>query len=854
MDVESPAEGELSKIASLRGGISGEDIYSAVSQLVDRGVVRKRGRLVTLQPFPVAMILAERQWKEWPPNTWESVLGGDISAKLKVSAAKQLALLNTTEISERVVAHVCRPQGAFEGLGGITTDGHAEVLSALAEIDHEVVVERIDRSLSDGGDSLVIGGDVRRHLVRGLEKISFHPQTFEEAARLLLRMAAEEELQSKDLVDGHSWQITLTSDAIGKFKRLFPMLEGGTEANGDARLAFLEEAADTDDAVELEVVAGALSAGLEMRHFSRVLGAEVQGSRSALRPWQPATQEEAIRYIEGCARQLIRLALKSGSAADLARSLLGHELSSLVLEGFTDTVDTAVGLVGTRVEYWPEALVSLRAAIAFDAEELGPESTERVREWVARLQPDSLESRTHALVTESSWSDSESREHDYDAQYRRRTEAVRKLAADLLKQPAALSSCLRQVSRGQQHMAHELGEALAELANSPLNWLETITEAVAETPEDERNHDLMAGFVAGLAESCPGAVEDFKEKAAGSHDLAPSLPQICWRLGITPNDVRLTIASLQNRVLSPSRLHLWSFGGKLAEVPPQEVASLIGMMMDHSADGFTEAVTLMGMYSFGDADRLSGLRSQVVKLAETSAKWKLTRRAQQCQYHFENIIGWMLVKGRQDPDACATALALAKAVADVQELNDDLLLKPMLPKLLSDFPEIAWPLIGQAIVSDPRRGWRLRYTLGDPSHSGRGTKPVLLSLPDATLFAWCHANPNQAPAFLAGCVPVLATSEVAANERPLHPMMAWLIDEFGDREDVQLAIERNIHTFGWSGSMTTYYEPYRRPLTALLQHKKPKVRRWARATLRYVENLLNEVRRQDEEREAQWET
>ena len=854
VDVESLAEGELSKIASLWGGISSEDIYSAVSQLVDRGVVRRRGRLVTLQPFPIAMRLAERQWKEWPPNTWESVLGGDIPAKLKVSAAKQLALLNTTEISERVVAYVCRLQGAFEGLSGITEDGHAEVLSALSEIDPEVVVERIERSLSDVGDSLVVGGDVRRHLVRALEKIAFHPQTFEEAARLLLRLAAEEELQSKNLADGHSRRINSTSDAIGKFKGLFPMLLGGTEADGDARLAFLDEAADTDDAIKLEVVAGALSAGCEMRHFSRVLGAEVQGSRSALRPWQPATQEEAIRYIEGCAKQLIRIALKSDSAADLARSLLGRELGSLVLEGFTDTVDTAVGLVGSRVEYWPEALESLRAVLAFDAEDIGHESTERVREWVASLQPESLESRTRALVTESSWSDSESREHDYDAQYRRRTEAVRELAADLLKQPTALSACLRQVSRGQQHMAHELGEALAELANSPLIWLETTTQAVIGTPGDERNYDLLAGFVAGLAGSCPGAVDEFKKKAAGSHDLAPSLPQICWRLGITPNDVRLTIASLQDRVLSPSRLHLWSFGGKLSEVPSQEVASLIDTMIDHSAEGFTEAVTLMGMYAFGDADRLSGLRPQVVKLAETSARWKLTRRAQQCQHHFENIIGWMLVKGRQDPDACATALALAKAVADVQEWNDDLLLKPMLPKLLSDFPEIAWPLIGQSIVSDPRRGWRLRYILGDPYRSRRGTKPVLLNLPDATLFAWCHANPNQAPAFLAGCVPVLATSEVDANERPLHPIMAWLIDEFGGREDVQIAIERNIHTFGWSGSMTTYYEPYRRPLTALLQHTHPKVRRWARATLRHVDNLLDEVRRQDEEREAQWET
>ena len=240
------------------------------------------------------------------------------------------------------------------------------------------------------------------------------------------------------------------------------------------------------------------------------------------------------------------------------------------------------------------------------------------------------------------------------------------------------------------------------------------TQAVIGTPDDERNYDLVAGFVTGLAESCPGAVDEFKKKAARSHDLAPSLPQICWRLGITPHDVRLTIASLQDRVLSPSRLHLWSFGGKLSEVPSQEVASLIDTMIDHSAEGFTEAVTLMGMYAFGDADRLKGLRPQVVKLAETSARWKLTRRAQQCQHHFENIIGWMLGKGRQEPDACATALALAKAVADVQELNDDLLLKPMLPKLLSDFPEAAWPLS----PNPPMRSGLGVRTRGE----GRGTR------------------------------------------------------------------------------------------------------------------------------------
>ena len=34
------------------------------------------------------------------------------------------------------------------------------------------------------------------------------------------------------------------------------------------------------------------------------------------------------------------------------------------------------------------------------------------------------------------------------------------------------------------------------------------------------------------------------------------------------------------------------------------------------------------------------------------------------RYHFELIVGWMLEKGREDPDARATALSLSKALAE----------------------------------------------------------------------------------------------------------------------------------------------------------------------------------------------
>ena len=114
-------------------------------------------------------------------------------------------------------------------------------------------------------------------------------------------------------------------------------------------------------------------------------------------------------------------------------------------------------------------------------------------------------------------------------------------------------------------------------------------------------------------------------------------------------------------------------------------------------------------------------------------------------------------------------------------------MKPVIPMLLSSFPEIAWPLIGRAIVSDRQRAWRLGHVLGDRVSFGRENSPTILHLPEGTLFAWRHAHPDQAPAFAAGVVPVLTTHQLDAPRRSLHPVMIRLLEGFGDREAVREA-------------------------------------------------------------------
>ncbi len=839
--VEIEDSTELGEIAHVSCNLTVEDLHDAFQQLTERGVVQRRGRLAILQPRPVAMRLAESQWQRWTPDKWDEVLAGDTSSNLKIRAARQLALLNTTDISQKVVAHVCRRDGPFDGSEGVYKADHAEVLSAFAEINSRVVVDQIKRSLIEIENLSEIKGDVHCHLVLALEKIAFCSDTFEDGTRLLLRLAVAENKQH------------IHNNAANQFKALFPMLAGNTAADGNSRLSILNEATKTNNPVQRSIVVKALIAGVKTDYFSRYVGAEIHGSRPALKDWRPDTNEKATDYIKNCVMYLAQFAEQDDDSGIAARASLGRHLHSLIEHGLIDTVETVVDQVGDKVDQWVEALESLGHFLKHDATDDDHEMISRVKTLIAKLQPKDIEARVRFLVTEMPWDFPCEEKLDFDTLEQRQAEAVRVLAVEIVKQPpATLKRILLRVSQGQQRKAYIFGKSIATSAESPLDWLKPITSAVVEVPE-ERNFDLLSGYVKGIVENHPDVVDDFKRKAAQSPELASALPLICLRIGITPSDIELIIDALQEGLLDPEQLECWKFGGVLAKVPAPVVAPLFDAMLDHNMEAFAVAVSLMGKYVHGALDKLDDLRPQILKSAENIARWEQPPRETMVAYHFETITEWMLKHGRQDRDACTIALVLARALVKIAEQHHGRLLEPMIPILLSNFPEITWPLIGQAIVSDRRQALHFESVLNGLGSSMRGENPPILSLPQDTLFAWCHANPERAPAFTAAIVPVLNTYRVDATKRLLHQVMTRLLDEFGDRQDVLQAISRNIHTFVWWGALGAYYELYQAPLSTLNDHPRGQVQRWAKTMLRRLNTEIENAHTEDEEREAQHE-
>ena len=844
----------LEQIAAV-GNFPVESLKETAHDLMDCGIIQQQGKNMMVQPRMFTANLAKRQWERWNKEKWDHVLAGDIHPELKVAAAKQLALLNTEPISKQVVEHVCRYLGPFGGFPRLfevhaktpvrledlalerataerkmylDAEAHAEVLSSLAEIDREVVAEQIERSFDDIGDLRYVVGQVRRHLVWAVEKIAFAHETFETGAWLMLRLG---------LAENEVW----SNNATGQFQELFPVLLSNTAADGKARLAFLDDVANTTDLVQLRMVVEALSSAFRRDHY-RIVGVESQGLLPAMEPWYGSPSERK-GYLQECATRLADLAIRDDEIGTLARNRLGNELETLVRFGLLDVVEQVVRKVFDKVGYWPEAKNSLDSLLTYGARELSDQTVTRVQALTGTMNPRAL--RESVLAFTSTAQDfaiiGDMRPEEL---FRQQVETACELAARLVDNPDLLTELLPTLSHRQLYRTYLLGKAIAETAVDPLPLLEVITQSVRATPASKRSYEYLSGYLVGIVSTHPSDVETFKQTAAQSFDLAPAMPLVTARMGVTDSDVELAIDALRGKTLFPKSLCSWSWGRSMEGVSTASVGLLLGTLIDHSAEGFAQALDLLGMYTFDSREKLDDFQPIVVELANNATKWEV--RDSGSVYHFEEVMNQPLNKGRQDAHAKRVALALAKAAAD-RPWNDELI-KPMLPTLLSEFPEIAWSLIGQAVVSDDERLSALEFLLGG-FFDKNGPPPAIAHLPEDTLFAWCYANPNRGPAFAAKTLPVITKRTEEDAEWGLSSTIVRLLNEFGEPRDVQEAVYGNISTVVWAGSMTEYFALYESPLTTLLQHPKRPVRRFASKLLRTIRFEIERTEEEDKARE-----
>ncbi|MBG0794219.1 type II toxin-antitoxin system MqsA family antitoxin [Methylocystis sp. H62] len=831
---------DLAHVAKFTRDRSPEDLRAALADLQERGVVQQHGRLASLQPKPLALKLAERQWRQWGQARWDEVLAGDLPERLRKNVANQLTLLNTQDIGPQVARHAMRLDGPFASLTALNRKGSPDVLSAMSEIDAAAVVTLLQRILNPltVEELKRIDGDLRRGLVHALENISFIENTFERGALLLLKLAVAE---------NETWG----DNSVGQFKALFPVLGANTTAPAKPRLQLLDELLQANDPMQMALVVDALLEASSMHSHARMMGPGTHGSRPQLIPWQPKYWSDAWDYIIACVDRLVDLGLRDDAIGARARNGIAHQFRSYIGGGQIEQIERWVARTRAVHPYWPAALNALGDVLQYDLSGLKEGEEERVRKLIADLSPLDAASRVRFLVTEMPWDYPVDEDLEFDERGKRQVEIVRDLAREMLTQPEALRGCLADLSVGEQRMSVEFGKAIAEMADDPLLWEEPIKSAYASVADDSRNYGLVAGYYSGLATRKPEAVAAYKREAVHSRVYAHTLPFVCLLIGITANDVRLVCESLKAGILPPGAMSHWGFGGVLAKLDATSAAPLFDQLLTMNGIGYSVALDVMGMFVHGKLDRLNELRPQVMLAVQNVSKRPKRRGSQRDAHHFEHIVGWLLRKGHDDADARAAAGTLASYLASEPDGNAADLIKPLLPIMMKNFASTVWPPLGNAIVQDRAAAWLIEHALGDGFSFADRKQPAILHLPEDVLFAWAHAHPDAGPAFLARVLPVLTTRAEGAD-RTFHPLMTRLLNEFGDRDDVRRYLTQNMHTFGWTGSLTTYYALYEEPLRSLFDHPIGSLRRWAREAHLQIRKKVEAAKRDDDERDAQW--
>ncbi len=81
----------------------------------------------------------------------------------------------------------------------------------------------------------------------------------------------------------------------------------------------------------------------------------------------------------------------------------------------------------------------------------------------------------------------------------------------------------------------------------------------------------------------------------------------------------------------------------------------------------------------------------------------------------------------------------------------------------------------------------------------------------------------------------------------ISPRAQFLLDNFGDNEQVLSTLSANLSSFGWSGSLVPYLQKELAALQIFKSHKNSNVRSWANRRLDYLAKMIERETRRDEE-------
>jgi len=482
---DTGANSELAWLASI-ADCSVTELFGAVAELNDRGLLQRRGCWAAVLPHAIANRLARRAIKRLPVDRFLAEIRKNPQLRITISFSRRLGYLHDSLEAQTLVEKLIDQDGSFSDFSSLY-GSESTIFRNLAAANQEAALANIERFVEQ-----VTSSDHRRDVNEAstlLYYLAYDEVHFSKAFDLLVR------LRKYDLHHNGN-----QDDVFDALRILFYPLGSGTIARPKAKHEKIESLleGDGDDRMLAKTL---LRAGLQTDNFENFFGYEF-GAHS--RGWGLHVGEDC--EIEEWFLPLTKLAHDNG----ISNSTDSGEFRSIVADSFYGLF-TNVGLAEEcerlavafhRIDGWPKGWTAIKGILKWA--KLDESQSKQLRRLAEQLQPISLSNKITARLL-SQYSHCLKREDDLDplAAEEEFAKEMKALGRNAGKQPGLLIELLGQlVAENNQRFHSAFGEGVGETISDP----RLVFDATDALPEEASNSGPV--FYRGLIWAWSKQVED----------------------------------------------------------------------------------------------------------------------------------------------------------------------------------------------------------------------------------------------------------------------------------------------------------------------------------------------------------
>lgn len=784
-------------------GLNFLEMKRIASNLIQRGLVVKRGRYRYVTPHLMAVWFAASTWEALGENIVNDLLLAEegLTPIAALSLLERLADLGEEEIATPVVESLLSDERLFSRREDLNDEFRSRLFATLSVAAPKVASDALDRILGHlPRDQLLLLTGGRRQVVWVLEKLLLWEDSFWKAARLLLRLAeAENE--------------SYANNATGVWCSIFQTHLGNTPVNAIERHCLIEEALESDLISTRLIGVQAVQKALSTYEIGiSGLGA---GGYITPQPWRPKTWGE-LWDVRRSALRLLDQAINDSSheVADAARHVLINSAQDLVKQGLFDDViprlrNLTISTEQEKIELWE----LYKRILHFLGKNLGEDQRTTLIQLADGLLGDSYHDRLRRWVVKVSPVDWK----ELEDQGKKPEEMATALAEEGFINPELLRPELSWLGSEEAVQGFPFFKRLGELDDKH-EWMDKLIDVVREGG----NPNMLSVYLLGRADFGEGewVTQLLDEWSDSNQTMTPVVYETTRSLDGSEEGAARIIKLIDKDWLMVSQLGWLGWRKWVEPLSSKTVSAFLDRLVAHD-DLYSTEISLVLMMNWLEhhQDESATLLNYASKLlTRTSA----INSQNMLQFYWEQLSEFYI-----HDLTVEIAHAILHSLLEIEFISghEDARFNILRLALIKQ-PREVWQLIGELLLRRDIKGFDFRLSLRNWGIESTGT---------TNLLAWANSNKPYGPCILAELA--VPSSELARE----------LLIQYEDEECVGNSLAANFLSGSFTGSEVPWLQSKLETAREWANNEHPAIRNWAQRLVGIIETDIKQAKQREEE-------